>query len=176
MRIHRPDISWQQIIGLVLAVVISAAILMFSPQIQQFGQAGYLGIFVMMLLLNATVIVQTPGVVFVFLLGPALDNPLLLGLVAGSGAAIGEITGYIAGYSGRGFVTKTKMYQKVHARLEKSGVWFIFVLALIPNPLFDLAGMAAGVLRIPWWKFLLAAGAGKIIRFSIIAWCGIAFL
>jgi membrane protein YqaA with SNARE-associated domain len=147
-----------------------------SHQIQQFGQAGYFGVFVMMILLNATVIVPTPGIVFVFLLGPSLDNPLLLGLVAGGGAALGEITGYIAGYSGRGFVTNTKTYERVHRRLKEWGAWLIFVLALIPNPLFDIAGIAAGTLKMQWWKFLLATGAGKIIRFTVIAWCGISFL
>ncbi len=130
----------------------------------------------MMLLFNATVFIQTPGIVFVFLLGPALDNPLLLGLVAGAGATLGEFTGYIAGYGGSGFIDNSRLYKKLQERVSRFGAWFIFFLALIPNPLFDVAGMAAGALHMKWWKFLIATGAGKIIRFIFIAWCGTSFL
>ena len=38
----------------------------------------------------------------------------------------------------------------------------VFVMAAIPNPLFDVAGMAAGSLRFPLWRFLLAAFLGKL--------------
>jgi membrane protein DedA with SNARE-associated domain len=37
-------------------------------------------------------------------------------------------------------------------------------MAVIPNPLFDIGGMAAGALRFPVWKFLAAATAGKVIK------------
>ncbi|XP_052194630.1 vacuole membrane protein KMS1-like [Diospyros lotus] len=39
----------------------------------------------------------------------------------------------------------------------------ILVLASVPNPLFDLAGIMCGQLGIPFWKFFLATLAGKAI-------------
>ena len=57
--------------------------------------------------------------------------------------------------------------------MEKYGAPAIFVLAFVPNPIFDLAGMAAGAIRMEWWKFLLAASAGKILRFILLAYFGI---
>ncbi len=57
--------------------------------------------------------------------------------------------------------------------MRRYGLWVIFVLALIPNPVFDVAGIICGVLRIPVWKFLLAAGAGKVLKATIIAYLGL---
>jgi uncharacterized membrane protein YdjX (TVP38/TMEM64 family) len=48
----------------------------------------------------------------------------------------------------------------------------IFILAFVPNPLFDLAGMAAGALKLPVWKFLLACSIGKILKMLMFAFAG----
>ncbi|KAF5736856.1 vacuole membrane protein 1-like [Tripterygium wilfordii] len=39
----------------------------------------------------------------------------------------------------------------------------ILVLASVPNPLFDLAGIMCGQFGIPFWKFFLATSIGKAI-------------
>jgi len=48
------------------------------------------------------------------------------------------------------------------------------VLGVIPNPLFDVAGIIAGALRMPVGVYLVAAGAGKIIKNIAVAY-GAAF-
>jgi len=48
----------------------------------------------------------------------------------------------------------------------------IVALAFIPNPLFDLAGMASGALKLPLWKFLLACVIGKILKMLMFAYAG----
>ncbi len=45
----------------------------------------------------------------------------------------------------------------------------VFVLAAIPSPLIDVAGLAAGALGMPWWKYWLACTAGKTVRFTLVA-------
>ena len=45
----------------------------------------------------------------------------------------------------------------------------IFVLAVVPNPVFDLAGVAAGVLRMPVLSYLAAAATGKVIKNIAVA-------
>ena len=55
---------------------------------------------------------------------------------------------------------------------QRYGVVAIFLMALFPNPLFDVAGMAAGVLRFPVWKFLLSCAAGKVIKNIVFAVAG----
>ncbi|KAH9611886.1 hypothetical protein KSS87_003368 [Heliosperma pusillum] len=41
--------------------------------------------------------------------------------------------------------------------------WTILLLASIPNPLFDLAGIMCGQFGIPFWQFFLATLFGKAI-------------
>ena len=48
----------------------------------------------------------------------------------------------------------------------------IVVLAFIPGPGLDLAGIAAGATRMPFRRFLLACLAGKVLRFIAVAWAG----
>jgi uncharacterized membrane protein YdjX (TVP38/TMEM64 family) len=102
----------------------------------------------------------------------AVFNPFWVAVTAGSGAAIGEISGYLAGAAGQFVVENKDWYNKIMNAMRKYGGWIILVLAFIPNPLFDLAGVAAGVLRIPLWKFLLFCGIGKILKMLLFSYSG----
>jgi membrane protein YqaA with SNARE-associated domain len=46
----------------------------------------------------------------------------------------------------------------------------LFLLAAIPNPLFDVAGVAAGALRYPVWGFLVAVLVGKLVKFVAVVY------
>jgi len=153
------------------AVVITVLIFVFREHIQGLAHLGYAGAFLTMLLGNATVILPVPGLIFVFLLGGTL-NPLLVGLAAGPGAALGELTGYFAGYGGSAVADNIKLYHRIKGWMEKYGLVVITLLAAIPNPVFDMAGIVAGTLRIKWWQFLLAAWIGKTIQAIWIAYAG----
>jgi membrane protein DedA with SNARE-associated domain len=48
----------------------------------------------------------------------------------------------------------------------------VLVLGFIPNPLFDIAGMIAGVLRMPLYKFLLFCWVGKVLKMMMFAYGG----
>lgn len=60
--------------------------------------------------------------------------------------------------------------------MRKYGDPTILVLAIIPNPLFDMAGMIAGVLKMPVWKFLIFCTVGKIIKMLAFAYLGSSLL
>ena len=45
-------------------------------------------------------------------------------------------------------------------------------LAIVPSPLIDLAGVAAGALRMPVWQFQLWCLAGKLPKMILVAWLG----
>ncbi len=63
---------------------------------------GYSGAFAVSFLGNATILVPFPYVVVPFILGADMGyDPWFVGLVSGVGAAMGEMTGYFAGYYGR---------------------------------------------------------------------------
>jgi membrane protein DedA with SNARE-associated domain len=109
----------------------------------------------------------------------AVFNPWLVGIVGGVGQALGELSGYLVGYSGHTLVDENPTYQRLVGWMRRHGMLTVFVLALIPNPIFDLGGIAAGALRFPVWKFLLSVTAGKVIRnigFALAGYYGLELL
>ena len=163
--------KYKKIIGLILTVSLSVIIFLFRDKLVNFESYGYLGIFVISVLGNATIILPVPVILTAFFLG-GIFNPFLVGIVSALGAKIGELTGYVAGYSGRAIINKEEKLVRVEGWMRKYGLWTIFVLAAIPNPLFDLAGMVSGAGKIPIWKFLLVTLLGKTIKFLVIAFIG----
>ena len=163
--------SPSSVLSLSGAIIFTIASVFLFSQFEFLRQFGYLGVFLISLISSATVFLPVPGFAVVFAMGAYL-NPLLLGVAAGIGSGIGEITGYMAGYAGHGAIERSQIYRSHKKQIEKYGAPAIFILALIPNPLFDLAGIASGALEMPIWKFLLATIAGKIIRFVGIAYAG----
>ncbi|HOG47991.1 MAG TPA: VTT domain-containing protein [Anaerolineae bacterium] len=158
-------------VSLLLAVAITVAVIIFRNELARFAAYGYLGIFIVTLVGNATVILPVPGLVAVFAGGTAF-NPWLVGLIAGVAQPIGELTGYLAGYGGGAVVENRALYAKLCCWMERHGFLTILVLAAIPNPVFDMAGIIAGALHMPVWKFLLACFLGKTAKSFAVAWLG----
>ena len=160
--------------ALFAVLVITAGLFIFRDRLgdlETYKNYGYLGAFMVSLLTSATIVLPLPGVAVVFALG-ALLNPIIVGLAGGIGGGLGELTGYMAGYGGRGAIENRKLYNRMEQWMRRRGSITIFVLALVPNPFFDLAGFTAGALRFPLWKFLIMCFLGKIPRFVGIAIAG----
>lgn len=157
--------------ALLLVVIICAAIVIFRKQLAGLGAYGYPGLFLVNVFTSATVILPMPGLALAFAAGSSL-NPFLVGLAVGSGAAVGELTGYLAGYSGQALVEDNPTYLRIQQWMRRYGLWVIFGLAVVPNPLFDIAGMVSGILRIPVGRFLAACWTGNIIKATTIAVIG----
>jgi len=153
---------------LVLAVTITLFIL--RNEILKLGNYGYLGTFVLSVATNATILLPMPSILMILPLG-ATFNPLYIGLAAGIGGAIGEMTAYIVGYSGRGIWNNNPNYIKAVGWLKKWGMLVIFVFSVTPMPL-DIMGIAAGNLRLPAWKFFLPCWPGKTIKYIVLAYVG----
>ena len=90
----------------------------------------------------------------------------MVGLAGGVGAGIGEIVGYMAGYSGRGIVKINKIYLRFVGWMKRWGALAVFVFSSAPV-FFDLAGIAAGVLHLPLWKFILATWLGRTLNYIV---------
>ncbi|MDQ3448224.1 MAG: VTT domain-containing protein [Chloroflexota bacterium] len=136
--------------------------LISSPQ-------GLLALFLINVVSSATLILPLPGLALTPLAATVAD-PLLVGLIAGSGQTIGELTGYLAGYSGRKALGIDARTQRMTSLMRRWGAPILFVLALIPNPFFDVAGIIAGATRMPLRLYLLAAGLGKILKNMALAY------
>ena len=97
-------------------------------------------------------------------------NFVILAMSGAIGSTIGEFTGYLAGYGSQGVIQKSRFYDRVHGWVVRRGGFALFTLALIPNPLFDIGGVAAGSLGYPLSRFFLWVGLGKLIKYLIVAY------
>ena len=167
----KPIITFLRILSLLAVVGITIGIYLIRDRVQEFAAFGYPGIFLIALLANATIILPAPGVAVVFAMG-AVFHPIGVALAASLGGALGELTGYLAGFSGQAVVERVKVYERMTAWVNKYGAPALVVLAAIPNPFFDMAGMAAGVLKMPVWKFLLFCWIGQLLKMLMFAYAG----
>jgi uncharacterized membrane protein YdjX (TVP38/TMEM64 family) len=145
----------------------------FRVSLHSYGYVVYLLVFGVSLLSSSTIFIPTPGIAFT-LAAAAIWDPLFVGVAAGTGDAIGEMTAYWTGYVGERIIVDEHMpaYLKAAAWMDRYGAWAIFGVALVPVVLFDLVGLAAGALKVRWWKFLMAAWCGKVPRAMVICYLG----
>ena len=160
-----------RILSLVLVLVISVFLFVNRDELKDIQVYGYPGIVVLSFLANATLILPVPGILITSLMGTVF-NPFWVGIAAGTGAALGEITGYMAGFSGQAVIENRKWYDRITLWMKKYGDITIFFLALIPNPFFDAGGIIAGALKMPLWRFLLWCWLGKVIKMIGFALAG----
>jgi len=162
-----------RLLALIVVVAISVYIFSIRDQAEQLAKYGYPGIFLLSFLAYATVLLPAPGVAVVFSMG-SVFNPLGVALAAGAGAALGEISGYLAGFSGQAVIERADMYQRLSGWMQKNGPLTVLLLSAIPNPFFDLAGAVAGALKMPIYKFLFWAWIGETIKMLLFAYAGYA--
>jgi membrane protein YqaA with SNARE-associated domain len=160
-------------IEIAVAFIAGAAVLLLGNSISEFAEFGYLGAFVISLLGSATILVPVPGWAVVGALSKTLD-PLLLGVLAGAGSAIGELTAYLFGNGFAQIVLekRKKDFEKYGQMIRENDFWAIFVLSFLPNPLFDVAGLAAGAAKVHWARFLLFCALGRVLRFILFGYAG----
>lgn len=162
-----------RIFTILIVIGITATIFSYRDRVANLETYGYLGAFLIALVTTATIILPVPGILLIATLGTVPEyNPVLVGLAAGAGSALGEITGYMAGFSGQVVFQRSRVYLRLERWMRWRGALVIFVLSFVPNPIFDLAGGAAGVLRYPLWRFLVVCFLGKTVRYILVACFG----
>jgi len=170
-RLSKKTLNIIRAIVLLAVVGMTVVLVINRERIQELQSFGYPGIFLFSILANATIFIPVPGVVFTSAMG-AVFNPFWVSIAAGTGAAVGELSGYMAGFSGQAVVENNPRYDRVVGWMQKYGDVTILLLAFVPNPLFDLAGITAGILKLPIWKFLFYCMIGKILKMMIFAYAG----
>jgi membrane protein DedA with SNARE-associated domain len=163
--------NFLRVLALFAVIGITIYIISIRSRVGEFAAYGYPGIFLVALLANATVLLPAPGVAIIYAMG-AIFNPIGVALAAGTGAAIGELSGYLAGFSGQAVIDRGDVYERIHPWVEKYGGWAILVLSAIPNPFFDIAGIAAGMARMPVRTFLFFTWIGQMIKMLVFALAG----
>lgn len=101
-------------------------------------------------------------------------DPLAVVLVATAGNYLGACTSYWVGiYGGTLLAEKIlRIDAASRARAERFfsryGSWSLLLswLPVVGDPLC----LAGGLLRIPFFRFSLLVGAGKVVRYGVVAW------
>jgi membrane protein YqaA with SNARE-associated domain len=155
---------------LLLITATAFAFFYFNVDLAQLSTYGYIGLFLVSLISAASIVLPMPGAAAITGAGALLDPifgipvPLVVGLVAGVAEAIGELTGYAAGYGGSPLFRDRPFYPRVKAWMERRGVLTMFLLSCVPNPLVDVAGVAAGAVHMRMTSFLAGVFPGKVFK------------
>lgn len=125
-------------------------------------------------------VIPTPGsldILIILLVGSEPQHWWVYVIAATIGSALGAwITFRIGEKTGKEGLEKRipqKKLKKVYRWSEKYGVGAVAIPALLPPP-FPLSPflLAAGAMKVPKAKFLSAYSAGRVVRYSIVAWLG----
>ena len=138
---------------------------------------GYLGAFLSGILGTSSLMIAIfPPQVLVFLMSaPAFGfNPLLIGVLAGLGAGIGQYFHYYIGEGGRFLLSEKRRasMDKWEARIDKYGVLLIFLFAVTPLTPDDLIWIPLGMMKYPKLKALVSAILGKTVMLVLCAYGG----
>lgn len=156
----------------------------FNIQIQQYAATAYLIVFVVTLVSCAGLFVPVyfHVILMVTVAGTMAKvsplGPVLVALAATTGGALGETTGYYAGYLGKRIAQVENMpgYQRLVGWMKRHGMLAIFLMSLQPILPFDIAGLVSGAAKMPLWKFLLPCWAGRFPKYLAACYLGAAVL
>ncbi len=156
-----------------LAIVLILLPFYFRDELVNLKSLGILGLFLINFFGNATVFLPAPAIASVVAAG-SIYNPLIVTLVSSLGGTAGEMVGFVLGHSGKKiFVKKHHFLFLILMDLFKGyGTAIIFVVALIPNPFFDVIGILAGFLHYSPKKFFIVTFLGRIIRNLVLSYFG----
>ncbi len=164
--------------GLITAFAL--AFFLVDIDLARLNSYGYVGLFAVSLISAASIIMPMPGAAAATGAGAILEpvagipTPILVGLVAGPAETLGELTGYAAGYGGSALFRDRPIYPRVRAWMRRRGILTMFLLSSFPNPLVDVAGVAAGAVHMQLHRFLAGVLAGKILKNIYLAAGGLA--
>jgi len=171
--------SRKQLKYIVLLIVAAIVVILVSILVQRpshpqdyIETSGYAGVFLMAVIGSASPFWPLPGSWAAFAAAGLGLDPWLVGLAAGIGEPIGELTFYTVGYGGQIAINRWKRYAQIMSFMRRYGGPTIFLVSLIPNFLIKLATTAAGALRYPLWKFFIYCWAGKTIKSLAFAFAG----
>jgi membrane protein DedA with SNARE-associated domain len=172
-----------------LALLLALLIVGTGETERSLGALSYAGVFLANFLSTATVFIPVPGLLAIgqalIVSGAEVHEPWLIGLVGGIGMGLGETTAYVSGVVGSEAARQTKpraprWLQPALDRLIRWVSWLmanyglptLFVLSVIPDPIFEFAGLTAGATRLDFRKFLCVVVAGNCIRGLLLAYLG----
>ncbi|MDD5190986.1 MAG: VTT domain-containing protein [Dehalococcoidales bacterium] len=180
---------WLILVGSTLAICI--LLIVYWRYLSQFQWLVFLGLFFTAILAGSPIPVPTPCMWLTFTLGSAFE-PVIIGLIASTGAAIGSLLVYFTARTGRRFFPSlnisdpanqvpvgwfTRFLRKIKfprllAFVNRRGVVGLFLFAILPNPLLMPLLVTMGIARVRIWKVSLAVWLGHSVLFLTLAYLG----
>jgi membrane protein YqaA with SNARE-associated domain len=149
--------------------------LMPSPfPVEKFASTVYLLVFGITLAFNAAIFVPVYIHVSIMMAAAQYWNPALIALAASVAGALGEMTGYYAGYWGKriAHLENAPGYERLAGWMKRYGPLGIFLISVQPILPVDVAGLLAGASKLPVWKFLVPCWAGKFAKYLVACYLG----
>lgn len=166
----------RHLITFFFAVFVIALSVYFQNQLAQFKSLGLLGIFLINFIGNATFFLPGPAIATV-VAGGVIYPAFSVAVASSLGATLGDMIGYLLGYSGKKLFIKNHHILFVVMRdiFQKYGTITVFAFALIPNPFFDIIGLLGGIAHYSPIKFFTLLLLGRTIRNILLASLGSLF-
>jgi len=151
------------------------------------AQYGLLGMLIIAFLggsLLSMLAVPVPYWLLVFTLPSILapqfqiGAPILVGLISGLGASLGQLLTFMLGCGSRDLSQKLAYkvnrgaYIRAISWAERHGSLAVFLMSAIINPFHLPMTFAIASLRYPSWKFFIFSLLGNMVKSSFIAFCG----
>jgi len=130
---------------------------------------AYVGVFGLSILTNAILFVPS-GRGAVMVAGALILNPLAVAILSGIGGALGEMTGYVLGYSPRSLIKKGKIPAWLSRNAERNMPATLLVLSAFPNPFVDALSIIAGRMGYPIRSFLAYSMIGKVVQSFVVVY------
>jgi membrane protein YqaA with SNARE-associated domain len=158
--------------------------LLDTGHLARYGLLGMLAIAFLSGSVLSMVAVPVPYWLLVFTLPPVLASkfgigaPMVVGLISGVGASLGQLLTFVLGCGGRDMSQKLayrvskRFYDKAIDLARRHGSLAVFLMSAIINPLHLPMTLAIASLRYPSWKFFVFSLLGNIVKSSFIAFCG----
>lgn len=155
-----------EILLVVVIITVSVLIFLFRNKIENISNVGYLGLFALCFLANSTVLLPAPSLMIAASCA-LIMNPVLVAVMAAAGSTLGEYVGYAFGSVTKDLSPKfQRLLDKLTAKVH-NGTILVFILAVLPLPLFDVVGIYSGGTKMKLWKFTLVCFLGKFIKMLV---------
>lgn len=150
----------------------------FNISPEKLATTAYLVVFVVTLASCAGLFVPVVFHISIMIAAAKYWDPVLIALVASVAGALGETTGYYAGYMGKRIAHLENIpgYDRLVGWMKRYGPWGILLISAQPILPFDVAGLLAGASKMPLWKFLLPCWAGRFPKYLLVCYLGPAVL
>ncbi len=152
------------------AAFIATSLVLWTTGTFNIETVGYTSIW-FIAFIGAALVFAPVGALGAVCVAVAVDqNPFMVALVAASAEAVGELTGYLAGMGGSSLFERNRFYLRFKNLFSRYASLTLLFGSAVPNPLFDVMGVAAGSILYPVKRFLLLVFIGKVVKFT---WVGL---